>query len=662
MHRVGTLVVKRSTKIQHSLVEKAQVVNNKTYGDLVFFTITARNYIPYAKVLCKSLQDQMPGSKFYLAICDDEGDVADTKLGFPTISLNDLDEDRIFEMAERYNITEFCTAIKPFVFRNLYERFPGKSVCYIDPDILAVSPFTELISALEDGANLVLTPHVLEPSRHEQAPDQTMLKFGVYNLGFLGSRATPESDALMAWWCDRLEHECIIDIAEGLFVDQKWADMFPSLIDNVHILRHPGYNVAYWNLLQRQISFDGNEWLSNEKPLRFVHFSGNEMTKPGVFSRHGWYIDYKTLGDLKLLYERYRELIIQAGYFDFAKQRYAFNFDGAAGINLHTPTNTADALTRQISEVNRPLALFDNSAMSEIASNRMHSGTSELLYVKPIFSWDDYKKFRTKEAPALERQRSIEKAAEGVNREWFDVRATCSMCSNVSDMRVSYMYAHTMPDGTIVPNWREHLDCKCGFINRIRAAMHLVQTVVQPKDTADIYVTERVTQLYKWLKIRYPKTRGSEFLGPHYKPGEIVNGLQHEDVCKLSFANEQFDLMMSFDVLEHVEHFDRALFELYRCLKPGGTLVFAAPTQLDRAEVVDRVLVNPDGSYNYLTEPEYHGNPVDAENGALCFRYLGLDVLKTLRKLGFSEAKALFYWSKDYGYLGENQLLFYAQK
>jgi SAM-dependent methyltransferase len=648
--------------MKNVVAPKLKAQASKNYSDLVFFTITARNYIPYATVLSESLQAYMPGCKFYLAICDNDIGLGDAGLGFPTISLNDLDEDRVFEMAERYNITEFCTAIKPFVFRNLYGRHPGKSVCYIDPDILAVSPFTELVEALEKGANLVLTPHVLEPSRHEQMPDNTMLKYGTYNLGFLGTRANLETDALMAWWCDRLEHECIIDLPGGLFVDQKWADLFPSLIDNVHILRHPGYNVAYWNLLQRQITFDGETWLSNEKPLRFVHFSGNEMTKPGVFSRHGWYIDYKSMGDLKLLYERYRELVINAGYFEYAKQRYAFNFDGATGINLHTPTNTADALRKQINEVNRPLALFDNGARSAIASDRMHTGTSELLYVKPVFSWEDYVAFRTNDAPAIERQRAIEKVSEGVGQEWFDVHATCAMCSNVSDMRVSYTYAHTMADGTIVPNWREHLDCKCGFINRIRAAMHLVKTVVQPGMGDDIYVTERVTQLYKWLKIRYPKAVGTEYLGPQYKPGEIVNGLRHEDVCKLSFPDEQFDLMMSFDVLEHVEHFDRALFELYRCLKPGGSLVFAAPTQLERPEVIDRVLVNDDSSYNYLTEPEYHVNPVDAENGALCFRYLGLDVLKTLRKLGFSEAKALFYWSKDYGYLGDNQLLFYAQK
>jgi len=78
--------------------------------------------------------------------------------------------------------------------------------------------------------------------------------------------------------------------------------------------------------------------------------------------------------------------------------------------------------------------------------------------------------------------------------------------------------------------------------------------------------------------------------------------------------------------------------------------------------VIDRVLVREDGSYDYLTEPEYHGNPVNMEEGALCFRYLGLNVLDMLRAIGFREAKAVLYWSEDYGYLGSNQIFFVARK
>lgn len=633
----------------------------KSYSK-IFFTITAVNYIPYAKVLSESLKTFMGDCTFYLIVCDKINDKLDINVDFGIISLEDLDDDRLYGMAERYNITEFCTSIKPFVFRYLFEHHPGATVCYIDPDILAVSSFDEVFAEIDGGANLVLTPHVLEPSRHHAAPDRTMLKFGSYNLGFLATRANAETDALMAWWCDRLEHECIIDLSEGIFVDQKWADLFPSLIDRVSVLRHAGYNVAYWNLLQRTVTFNGEAWSVNGQPLRFVHFSGNEMTKAGVFSRHGHYIDYAHLGDLKLLYEHYRELVISAGYFEMAKQRYAFNFDGSSGINLHTPTSTADLLKSRNERVNRPRARFDMVSGRRGEADVMHIGRSETLHVKQIGSWEEYLAWRGKGVANFESQRAIEREVEGPKRDWFDVEATCAMCNNVCPMRVSYMYAHTLPDGTVEPNWREHLDCNCGFVNRIRAAMHAMQTIVAPKKYAKIYVTERVTQLFKWLRIRYPNVVGSEYLGPQCGPGQIVDGIRHEDVCKLSFADKSFDLIMSFDVLEHVEHFERAVFELHRCLKAGGTLLFAAPTQFDAPAIVDRVRVRPDGVYDYVMPPEYHGNPVDEKNGALCFRYLGLDVLGMMKKLGFREAKAIFYWSKDYGYLGRDQVIFKATR
>jgi SAM-dependent methyltransferase len=599
----------------------------------------------------------MPQAEFFLAVCDSLGKDETLGVDFPLIGLGDLGDDRIYEMAERYNITEFCTAIKPWVFRTLYARNPGATVSYIDPDILAMSPFDEVFARIDEGANLVLTPHVLEPSRHEVAPDRTMLKFGCYNLGFLATRANDETDALMAWWCDRLEHECVIDLPEGIFVDQKWADLFPSLIDRVSVLRHPGYNVAYWNLLQRTVTFDGETWSCNGEDLRFVHFSGNEMTKPGVFSRHGWYIDYSGIGDLKLLYERYRELVAAAGYFEKATARYAFNFSGAAGVNLHTPDNTADVLARGGADVFVPLPSFLPGTQGARAD-----AATPLLQTKAIASWEEFAGWKVKSAKSEATRRRIEVEAEGDQPEWFDVQGVCGMCRNATPMRVSYMYAHAGSDGRMVPNWREHLDCRCGFINRIRAAMHLLRTTIRPAPEADMYISERVTQLFKWLKLRHPRLVGSEYMGSEHEAGALVRGIRHEDLCGLSFGDSSFDVMMSFDVLEHVEHFDRALYELFRCLRPGGTLLFAAPTQLERPEVIDRVLVGEDGTYEYLAEPEYHGNPVDAEKGALCFRYLGLDVLEVLRAIGFREAKAIFYWSRDFGYLGQDQLMFLARK
>jgi SAM-dependent methyltransferase len=49
------------------------------------------------------------------------------------------------------------------------------------------------------------------------------------------------------------------------------------------------------------------------------------------------------------------------------------------------------------------------------------------------------------------------------------------------------------------------------------------------------------------------------------------------EITALPFGNEGFDLVVAFDVIEHVEDDQRAFAELTRVLKPGGRLIFSVP-------------------------------------------------------------------------------------
>ena len=73
----------------------------------------------------------------------------------------------------------------------------------------------------------------------------------------------------------KLKDLCFVQVDKGLFVDQIWLNYAPLYYDRVFIIRHLGYNIAYWNFHERSIEQMGGRWFVNKKfPLKFFHFSG----------------------------------------------------------------------------------------------------------------------------------------------------------------------------------------------------------------------------------------------------------------------------------------------------------------------------------------------------------------------------------------------------
>lgn len=314
-----------------------------------FFTICSKNFFAYARTLHASFQAHYPETAFFLALCDTLDNIRPDSEPFAIIPLHVLNIPDCEEMCQRYNITEFNTAIKPHVFLHLFKEQGFDAVVYLDPDILIVDRLVEVDQLLQAGAEMVLTPHILDPAEHVEFHDARFLRFGIYNLGFLAAAATTRVMEIMSWWARRLKRDCVIDLEQGLFVDQKWADLLPAFVSNTHVLRHPGYNVAYWNLSQRKVIRRGTTWEVNGKPLRFVHFSGHRLDTPEVFTRHCSEVTCQSIGDLKFLLDEFHKQIIHHGHEHFCKLPYAFNWDGQTGMNLHTPREIGQPASTQSS-------------------------------------------------------------------------------------------------------------------------------------------------------------------------------------------------------------------------------------------------------------------------------------------------------------------------
>lgn len=273
----------------------------------IFTSITA-NYLPKARVLAQSVKKHNPNIVFALLLAetaplDFSADFSDFD---KVVLLNDLAIPDLPSWLFKHSVVEACTAIKGFYLQQLLEEDSCDAVLYLDPDMAVFSSLESVISAF-DTASVLLTPHLLDKEENDAdiiTNELSALKHGVYNLGFVGVKNSSEGKRFAAWWKERLAKFCYADIPNGMFTDQRWVDLAPAFFPDLHILRHPGCNVATWNLNQRMVEGTLESGFTvNGEPLIFYHFSGFDggsqlgmlnryaSSMPAAFILREWYIN-----------------------------------------------------------------------------------------------------------------------------------------------------------------------------------------------------------------------------------------------------------------------------------------------------------------------------------------------------------------------------------
>jgi len=252
-------------------------------------SIVAKNYVAQARVLAESFRRHHPDGRCYVLVIDEpDGYVDLSDEDFVLVRPAELGVEALDRMRAMYSVLELSTALKPWLLRFMLDHHDdGSGIAYLDADIQVHSRMVELEAALREHA-VVLIPHVLRGMpRDGKRPNETdILLAGVYNLGFIGMSRRPDAHTVIEWWAERLLTDCFVAPDRGYFVDQRWVDFVPGLIDDLRILRDPGYNVAYWNLFERDIELRADEHWAGGRPLRFFHFSGYDPARRSELSRH----------------------------------------------------------------------------------------------------------------------------------------------------------------------------------------------------------------------------------------------------------------------------------------------------------------------------------------------------------------------------------------
>jgi glycosyltransferase involved in cell wall biosynthesis len=291
--------------------------------------IATRNYIPFAKLTARSFLAHHPDFQVFLLLVDGGPSDAAAFTEGNVVLLADLGLRHTEWYQAKFSASHFANALKP-VFLRYLSKFATNAI-YLDCDIAVFSHLTEMIDLLETQ-DLVLIPHMLTPAPR---PDQFEIHptrgesfgAGLINAGGFAIKLAPCQEFLTLWEEMNFAPGAFYDGA-GYQTDQQHLNWALVVLPGACVLRDTRYNVAYWNLHERDlrlVSSKGGEpqFEVDGRPLGFFHFSGYDIndrlrlschdgrhsvyTFPAVAEILNWYSDQiLACPTVDLLHEPYR--------------------------------------------------------------------------------------------------------------------------------------------------------------------------------------------------------------------------------------------------------------------------------------------------------------------------------------------------------------------
>ncbi len=355
------------------------------------FTIVAKNYIGLAQILGESIVKVSPEIDFKIIVAD-TFEAKPKNLPENVLIAKEFlnwNEAHWIQMTFQYDLTQFCTAIKPSSILYLLNKGYEK-VLYFDPDIFIFSSLSPIVEAL-DEYQVVLTPQIagIHINYSGEHPEWAMNCNGIFNLGFGGYRFTPKVIQMLQWWEKRLETECFSDRTVGNFTDQKWMDWVPGFFNGKEFssLDSLGMNLAPWNFFERKIVEKNGEYYvvnrTDDNPPRmdklvFIHFAGYDYQalKNGEIKRKR-INELKDYDDLLAPIRIYRdEIVNKSSVFDsFINQQYSYGtYDNGESIEpFHR--RLYHGLLMNNFEIKNPFQTGENTFYSELKKIKMMDKT-----------------------------------------------------------------------------------------------------------------------------------------------------------------------------------------------------------------------------------------------------------------------------------------------
>jgi hypothetical protein len=166
---------------------------------------------------------------------------------------------------------EYVFTLTPFLLRWVQEKTNDNDLAiYLDADLFFYESPDSVIKEL-GTFEIGIIPHSY-PSNIAQS----LRKYGLYNVGWVGFRNSESARLCLGWWASQCLEWCGDEPLDGKYADQGYLDQFPNLFEGVKVLENRGFNLAPWNTSGQVINVDpqGRLRLGDGTQLTFFHFHG----------------------------------------------------------------------------------------------------------------------------------------------------------------------------------------------------------------------------------------------------------------------------------------------------------------------------------------------------------------------------------------------------
>jgi hypothetical protein len=286
----------------------------------LIYTVCTANYLYQALTMGESLKKTNPDYELIIGLVD-KLPVTDFKIPYQIIPISEVEEVNLAGFKGEYTVMEVATACKPVFGLYLFEKFPDlEKLIYFDTD-LWITDSVEPIEKNLDSYDIIITPHITQPiDLQEEWNEKQFLNAGLYNTGFVGMKRSENTFKFLNWWKNHLKDYGYYDFCNGMGIDQLCVNFVPLFYDKVLIEYSSAYNLAYWNIHEREVSFTNGKYLINgNENLIFFHFSGYTPEKPNLLSKHIKSSKTSNYPVLKQLFKEYNEALLR-NHFQFFKQ------------------------------------------------------------------------------------------------------------------------------------------------------------------------------------------------------------------------------------------------------------------------------------------------------------------------------------------------------